>query len=40
METYASDAEKTVELVERYGVVEKELDEKSNRWLELAELDN
>ena len=40
MESYASDAEKTVELVERYGVVEKELDEKSNRWLELAELDN
>ena len=40
METYASDPEKTVELVERYGVVEKELDEKSNRWLELAELDN
>jgi ATP-binding cassette subfamily F protein uup len=40
METFAADAEKTVEFVERYAAVERELDEKSNRWLELAELDN
>ena len=37
MNTFATDAEKMVALINRYETVTNELDSKSNRWLELAD---
>ena len=38
MDTYATDSAKMVAFIERYHIVISELDIKSNRWLELADL--
>jgi ATP-binding cassette subfamily F protein uup len=38
MDTFATDAEKMVQLIERYHIVTSELDKKSDRWLELADM--
>ncbi|MCB0431442.1 MAG: ABC-F family ATP-binding cassette domain-containing protein [Flavobacteriales bacterium] len=38
LQTHASDMEKVMSLTARYDVVNKELDEKSDRWLTLSEL--